>query len=41
MDQHNQLHEDIKMKFLQKVRERNAFYNKFLELKEYSATGSL
>ncbi|KAL6561608.1 hypothetical protein OROMI_017209 [Orobanche minor] len=33
LDQHNQLHEDIKMKFLQKVRERNAYYNKFLELK--------
>ncbi|KAL6522322.1 hypothetical protein OROHE_016875 [Orobanche hederae] len=33
VDQHNQLHEDIKMKFLQKVRERNAYYNKVLELK--------
>ncbi|KAL6562974.1 hypothetical protein OROHE_005561 [Orobanche hederae] len=33
LDQHNQLHEDIKMKFLQKVRERNAYYNKVLELK--------
>ncbi|KAL6548002.1 hypothetical protein OROHE_009707 [Orobanche hederae] len=33
VDQHNQLHEDIKMKFLQEVRERNAYYNKVLELK--------
>ncbi|KAL6562961.1 hypothetical protein OROHE_005548 [Orobanche hederae] len=33
VDQNNQLHEDIKMKFLQEVRERNAYYNKVLELK--------
>ncbi|KAL6570548.1 hypothetical protein OROGR_000098 [Orobanche gracilis] len=33
MDQHNQLHEDIKMKFLQEVKERKELYNKVLELK--------
>ncbi|KAL6562962.1 hypothetical protein OROHE_005549 [Orobanche hederae] len=33
LDQNNQLHEDIKMKFLQEVRERNAYYNKVFELK--------
>ncbi|KAL6516986.1 hypothetical protein OROHE_018274 [Orobanche hederae] len=33
VDQHNQLHEDIKMKFLQEVKERKALYNKVLELK--------
>ncbi|KAL6580198.1 hypothetical protein OROMI_008222 [Orobanche minor] len=33
VDQHNQLHEDIKMEFLQEVRARKAHYNKVLELK--------
>ncbi|KAL6576418.1 hypothetical protein OROHE_000199 [Orobanche hederae] len=33
IEQHNQLHEDIKMKFLQEVTERNAHYNKVFELK--------
>ncbi|KAL6554342.1 hypothetical protein OROMI_020015 [Orobanche minor] len=33
IEQHNQLHEDIKMKFIQEVKERKALYNKVLELK--------
>ncbi|KAL6580142.1 hypothetical protein OROMI_008166 [Orobanche minor] len=36
VDQHNQLHEDIKMEFLQEVRARKAHYNKVLELKDQS-----
>ncbi|KAG8386512.1 hypothetical protein BUALT_Bualt03G0156200 [Buddleja alternifolia] len=33
MDEHVQLHEDIKIKFLQEVKEKKELYNKVLELK--------